>query len=90
MDRKFVTTTAAALALVAAYGTASATSPGLLHTAAALIAPASGMDIADQREIIAPPSDIDPGMERMPPATGGRMPIIAPPEVPGGRFGIQR
>jgi len=85
-----VTTAVAALALVAAYGTASATSPGLLHSAAAVIAPPTGMDIADQREIIAPPSDIDPGMARMPPATGARMPVIAPPEVPGNRFGIQR
>jgi len=26
----------------------------------------------------------------MPPTTGARMPVVAPPELPGGRFGIQR
>jgi hypothetical protein len=62
----------------------------LFHTAAAVVAPVTGFDIADQREIIAPRSDIDPDMARMPPTTGARMPVVAPPELPGGRFGIQR
>jgi hypothetical protein len=90
MDQKIVTTTVAALALVATYGPATAASAGLFHTAAAVIAPATGFAIADQREVIAPPSDIDPGMARTPPTTGARMPVVAPPELPGGRFGIQR
>jgi len=86
MDEKIVTTAIATLALVVAYGPANAASPGLLHTTAAAIAPAVEMDIADQREIIAPPSDIDPDMAITPPHTGARMPIIAPPEQ-GWRFG---
>jgi hypothetical protein len=90
MDQKIVATAAAALALVAVYGIANAASPSLLHAAAADIAPATAIEVADQREIIAPPSDIDPGMAKMPPAAGVRMPVITPPEVPGGRFGIQR
>jgi hypothetical protein len=89
MDQKIVTTTIAVLALVAAYGPANAASPGLLHPAVALIVPAPGIDI-DDREVIAPPSDIDPDMAKTPPATGARMPVIAPPEAPGGRFGIER
>jgi len=87
MDQKIATTIVAALAFVAVHGAAQATSPGLLHTAAAVVAPSLGMDFADQREIITPPSDIDPGMARTPPTMGARMPIIAPP---GGRFGIER
>ena len=87
MDQKIMTTTVAALALVAAYGPATTASAGLFHTAAAVVAPSLGMDFADQREIITPPSDIDPGMARTPPTMGARMPIIAPP---GGRFGIER
>jgi hypothetical protein len=90
MDQKIMTTTVAALALVAAYGPATTASAGLFHTAAAVVAPVTGFDIADQREIIAPRSDIDPDMARMPPTTGARMPVVAPPELPGGRFGIQR
>jgi hypothetical protein len=90
MDQKIATSTIAALALVLVCGTATAAPPGLFHTAAAVVAPAASIDIGDQREIIAPPSDIDPGMTKMPPHTGARMPIIAPPEVPGERFGIQR
>jgi hypothetical protein len=90
MDQKIVATAVAALTFVAVYGIASAASTSLLHAAAADIAPATAIEVADQREIIAPPPDIDPGMTKMPPATGARMPVIAPPEVPGGRFGIQR
>jgi hypothetical protein len=89
MDQKIVTTIIAALTLVAICGTANAAAPGLLHTAAA-IAPSLGMDTADQRDIIAPPSDIDPGMAKLPPAIGMRMPIIGLPDAPGGRFGLDR
>jgi hypothetical protein len=87
MDQKIMTAAVATLALVASYGAATAQPSGLFHTTAALIAPAAGMDIGDQREVITPPSDIDPGMTKMPPHTGARMPIIAPPD---GRFGIER
>jgi hypothetical protein len=90
MEQRIVTTAVAALALAAACGTVPAQSSGLVHRAAAFIAAASTADLADQREVIAPPSDIDPNMAINPPATGARMPIIAPPEAPGGRFGIER
>jgi hypothetical protein len=90
MNEKIATAIVAALALITAYGPANAAAPGLLHTTAAVIAPAAGLDIADQRDIIAPPSDIDPGMAKSPPAIGMPMPIIVPPEALGGRFGIER
>jgi hypothetical protein len=90
MEQKIVTTAVAALALVVAYGNAGAQPSGLFRTAAAVIAPAAGAEIADQREVISPPSDIDPHMAIKPPATGARMPVVAPPELPGSRFGIER
>jgi hypothetical protein len=90
MDRTIATTAVAALALVAAYGTASAQPSALYRTAAAVIAPQVATEAADQREVILPPSDIDPGMAKQPPTTGARMPIITPPALPGSRFGIER
>ena len=90
MDQKTLTTTVAALALVAICGTANAASPGLIRTNLAVSPPETGMDVADSREIIAPPSDIDPGMARMPPSTGARMPVVTPPATPDGRLGMQR
>jgi hypothetical protein len=90
MDQRIVTTAIAALALAAACGTAHAQPSAMYRSAAAVIAPAAGAGISDQREVIAPPSDVDPDMAIKPPATGARMPIIAPPELPGSRFGIER
>jgi hypothetical protein len=90
MEQRIVATAVAALALAAACGTTQAQSSGPVHRVAAVIASASTADLADQREVIAPPSDVDPDMAIVPPATGARMPIIPPPEAPGGRFGIER
>lgn len=90
MNWKALTLTSAAVAIVAVYGIADAASPGLLHTAATVIAPAGALDIVDQREVITPPSDIDPEMAITPPMSGARMPIVMPPDAPSGRFGIQR
>jgi hypothetical protein len=90
MDQGIAIATAAVLALVVAYGTANAAAPGLLHTAAAVIASSAGLDIADQREVITPPSDVDSGMTITPPDSGVRMPIVTPPATPGGRFVVQR
>jgi hypothetical protein len=90
MDQGIAIATAAVLALVVAYGTANAAAPGLLHTAAAVIASSAGLDIADQREVITPPSDLDRDMAITPPHSGGRMPIITPPETPGDRLAVQR
>jgi hypothetical protein len=89
MDQRILTTTLAALALVAGYGAASAQPSGLFHTAAAVIAPDAGQ-IMNPREVITPPSDVDRDMAITPPHSGARMPIITPPETPAGRFGIQR
>lgn len=44
----------------------------------------------DQRDVIQPPSSIDPGMALDPPQTGARMPIIHPPGMPGGRLILPR
>lgn len=90
MDKRIVTATAAALALVVTYGNATAQPSGLFHTAAAVIAPDVAGQLTSPREVIAPPSDLDADMAIVPPHTGARMPVIAPPETPGGRFGIER
>jgi hypothetical protein len=90
MKQRIGTPTIAALALVATCGLASAQPSTLFRNAAAIVAPVAGADIADQREIIAPPSDIDPGIAMQPPVTGARMPIIAPPAIPSEQFGIGR
>jgi hypothetical protein len=85
MNRK-IAITAGAVSLAAVYGTVNAASPDLRITAASVISPALALGMADQREIIAPPFDIDPDMVKIPPATGARMPIVAPPGELGGRF----
>ena len=89
MEQRIVITALAALALAAGCGTALAQPSALYRTAAAVIAPVPSADIS-RREVIPPPSDIDPDMAINPPTSGARMPIIPPPEVPGGRFGIER
>jgi hypothetical protein len=87
MDRK-IAITAAAVSLAAVYGTADAASPGPRNTGAAATTAAFALGVADQREIIAPPFNIDPDMVRTPPETGARMPVITPPGLSGGgRFG---
>jgi hypothetical protein len=45
----------------------------------------------DQRDVIDPPSSIDPGMTLDPPQTDARMPIIRPPGMgPGSRLILPR
>jgi hypothetical protein len=61
------------------------------HAAAAVIGPSIALGTADeQREVIQPPSSIDPGMALDPPQTGAKMPIIHPPGTPGGRLVLPR
>jgi hypothetical protein len=62
------------------------------QTAAAIMGPSVALSgPGDQRDIIDPPSSIDPGMALDPPQTGARMPIIHPPEMtPGGRLILPR
>jgi hypothetical protein len=93
MKQKILTIAVGALALAGACGAAGAAGQnGLsrLYQPASVAAPGLNAMIAGQPEVIAPPSDIDPGMAIRPPAIGAPMPIIAPPGVPGGRFGIER
>ncbi|HTZ34659.1 MAG TPA: hypothetical protein VMB84_01470 [Stellaceae bacterium] len=62
----------------------------MLHLAA-LVGPVIQIGtVADQREVIQPPSSIDPGMSLDPPDTGGKMPIIHPPGTPGGKLVLPR
>ena len=76
---------AAAGALVASVGAYAAqvdTMPrGYLETAVAGPAPGIG-SLDSQRDVIEPPSSIDPGMALDPPQTGARMPIVHPPAAP--------
>jgi hypothetical protein len=90
MDQRIITSTVAALALVAIYGNAVAQPSGLFRTAAAVLALDATGQLINPREVIAPPSDIDRDMAITPPHTGAHMPIVTLPETPGGRFGIQR
>jgi hypothetical protein len=55
---------------------------------AALVGPAPGIGSFDsQRDVIEPPSSIDPGMTIDPPQTGAKMPVIHPPgAIPGNRL----
>jgi hypothetical protein len=55
---------------------------------AALVGPAPGIGSPDsQRDVIQPPSSIDPGMTIDPPQTGAKMPVIHPPgTAPGSRL----
>lgn len=62
------------------------THPGFLE--AALVGPAPGLGSLDgQRDVIQPPSSIDPGMTIDPPQTGAKMPVVHPPgTAPGNRL----
>jgi hypothetical protein len=92
MERKILTITIGALALACSCGAASAaerSGPIQLYQRASLAAPGLTSMTAEQPDVIAPPSDIDPGMAIKPPAIGAPMPIVRPPGLPGGRLGIE-
>jgi len=59
---------------------------------AAFVSPSLGPGTVDtQRDVIEPPSSIDPGMALDPPQTGAKMPIIRPQgTIPGGRLILPR
>jgi len=59
---------------------------------AAFVSPSLGTGTVDtQRDVIEPPSSIDPGMALDPPQTGAKMPIIRPQgAMPGGRLILPR
>jgi hypothetical protein len=57
-----------------------------MHTAA-MVAPSLSLGTPDDpKEIIQPPSSIDPGMALDPPHMGAKMPVIHPPGTAGGRL----
>jgi hypothetical protein len=55
------------------------------QAAAALMGPSIALSGSAQRDVIDPPSSIDPGMTIDPPQTGSRTPIIHPPGTEPGR-----
>jgi hypothetical protein len=57
----------------------------------ALVGPAPNLATLDaQRDVIAPPSSVDPGMAIDPPETGAKMPILHPRPAPGGGVIVPR
>jgi len=53
----------------------------------ALVGPSLGFGTADsQRDVIQPPSSVDPGMAIDPPETGAKMPVIRPHTAPGSKL----
>jgi hypothetical protein len=57
----------------------------------ALVGPSLGFGTADsQRDVIQPPSSVDPGMAIDPPETGAKMPVIRPQPAPGGKLILPR
>jgi hypothetical protein len=69
---------------VGAYAAQVEGSPSAFHETA-LVSPAPNLGTPDsKRDVIEPPSTVDPGMAIDPPETGAKMPIIHPQLVPGG------
>jgi hypothetical protein len=57
---------------------------------AAVAGPGFGT-VGAPRDVIEPPSSIDPGMALDPPRTGAKMPVVRPPDAPpGGRLVLPR
>jgi hypothetical protein len=79
---------------VAASVAASAAQIGPLPPAfreAALISPAPDLGTTNgPRDVIAPPSSVDPGMAIDPPEVGAKMPVIHPQPTPGGGMMMPR
>jgi hypothetical protein len=74
----------ALLASAGGYAAQGDLSPRILRVAA-VMAPGGSMAVADQRDVIEPPSSIDPGMSVDPPQIG-RLRIVRPPAAaPSGR-----
>jgi hypothetical protein len=70
-----------------AYAAQDGVPPSVLVQTAAMVGPNLALGNTDeQREVIQPPSSIDPGMALDPPQTGAKMPIIHPPGTPGGKL----
>jgi hypothetical protein len=60
---------------------------GAYREAAVVMGPGLALGTSDeQRDIITPPSSIDPGMALDPPQTGSKMPAIHPPGTRDGKL----
>jgi len=44
----------------------------------------SSSELSRSGGVITPPADVDPRMKQSPPRSGDRMPVIPPPDAPGG------
>jgi len=85
--------TGALVASAGAYAAEADNSPSSpWQSAAAMMGPSIAYSgSGQQRDVIDPPSSIDPGMTIDPPQTGSRTPIIHPPGTePGGRLILPR
>jgi hypothetical protein len=82
----------AVVASAGAYAADDGNSPnGHWQTTAAIVGPSIALTApGDQRDVIEPPSSIDPGMTLDPPQTGAKMPIIRPQATPGGKLILPR
>jgi hypothetical protein len=61
--------------------------PEANQSAPPTVPPMSGTtssDLGRSGGVIAPPADVDPRMRQMPPPSGDPMPVVRPPETPGG------
>jgi hypothetical protein len=86
---------AASGAIVASAGAYAAQADPLRNgfVEAAIVGPVIGLGGIDaQRDVIEPPSSVDPGIAIDPPSVGAKTPIIRPPTdmVPGGRMILPR
>lgn len=67
------------------------TSRGTFQKVAAVLGPMGIAGPDGQRDVISPPSSVDPGMSLDPPDTGAKMPVIHPPgSVPSNRMLLPR
>jgi hypothetical protein len=84
---------AAAGALVASAGAdaAQAGNSARFQQTAAVMSPMGLAASGGPRDVIDPPSSVDPGMALDPPQTGARMPVFHPPGIdPEGRLILPR
>lgn len=66
---------------------AQADTPSAYEQIAAVMGPMGIAAPDGQRDVIEPPSSVDPGMALDPPQTGAKMPVIHPPgTVPNGKL----
>lgn len=76
---------------VTAVASAAQLVPSPIFREAALVGPAPDLGTTNgPRDVIAPPSSVDPGMAIDPPETGAKMPVIHPQPMPGGGVIVPR